>query len=99
METRKMKTLKGWLTGGILTAVMIFGTTMAKADPGIIFGNTGDGNGGGQTCQNGNGGIIFGDAGIIFGSTGIIFGGIIFGSTDDNGCTSDSGNSGLLISD
>jgi hypothetical protein len=88
MEKREMKTLKGWLTGGILAAMLLFASVPAKAD-GIIFGSAGDT----PTCNN-NSGIIFGTTGIIFGSTGIIFGGtgIIFGAADTtgdntNGCT------------
>ena len=87
-----MKTLKGWLTGGILAAVLIFGSTVANA--GIIFGATDDGS---TQCSSdgGNGGIIFGATGIIFGLTGIIF-----GSTDTSQCSSAANaNGGLLISD
>ena len=80
-----MKTLKGWLTSGVLLAVLLLGSSVAKAD-GIIFGLAGDS--GSNTC-NDNGGIIFGATGIIFGfsQTGIIFG---LSGTDDNPCTENS---------
>ena len=84
-----MRTLKGWLTGGTLAAILICGSTVARA--GIIFGT-----GAADTSQpcvtkadagiifgKSNDGIIFGKSsdGIIFGKDGIIFGkdGIIFG--------------------
>lgn len=96
-----MKTLKGWLTGGILASVLIFGSTVAKA--GIIYGVAD--NGSTNQCSSdtgGNGGIIYGVTGIIYGLTGIIYGatGIIYGVTDTSSCSSaTNANGGLLISD
>ena len=102
-----MKTLKGWLTGGILASLLIFGATVANADPGIIYGVAAPAPTG-QPCSsdNGNGGIIYGATGIIYGITGIIYGatGIIYGATGTGTCaaaTPATGRtkSGLLISD
>jgi len=90
-----MKTLKGWLTSGVLLGVLLLGSSVAKAD-GIIFGFAGDS---GSTTCNDNGGIIFGATGIIFGltQTGIIFG---LDGTDDNPCPQSTlAKGGLLISD
>ena len=87
-----MRTLKGWLTSGVLLGVLLLGSSVAKAD-GIIFGVAG----GGSTTCNDNGGIIFGATGIIFGfsQTGIIFG---LKGTGDGSCT-ENNLGGLLISD
>jgi hypothetical protein len=87
MEKREMKNIKGWLTGGTLAAVLLFGSTFAKADPGIIFGVADSGTSTDRTATKAttvtrnDTGIIFGKDGIIFGKAGIIFGitGIIFG--------------------
>ena len=84
-----MKTLKGWLTGGILAAMLLFASVSVKAD-GIIFGAAESDT---QTCNTSDG-IIFGVTGIIFGATGIIF-----GASDDTGCTAERTNNGLIISD
>ena len=88
-----MRTLKGWLTSGVLLGVLLLGSSVAKAD-GIIFGLAGDS---GSTTCNDNGGIIFGATGIIFGfsQTGIIFG---LDGTGDSSCT-ENNLGGLLISD
>ena len=98
-----MKTIKGWIPAGLLVAVMLFGSTVAKAGDGIIFGVADT-----QQCtqQSASDGIIFGlTDGIIFGvasSTGIIFGyadtGIIFGAANTTGCTSTS-RTGIMVSD
>lgn len=98
-----MKVLKGWLPTAALVAVILSGTTIARAN-GTIFGLTGDGP---QTCTvNSNSettksGTIFGLGGTIFGFTGTIFGftGTIFGFTDTSKSgtifgASDSGNCG-----
>ena len=81
-----MKNIKGWLTGGILAGMLLFGSTIAKADPGIIFGVADTGTTDTTvttttTVAKDDTGIIFGKDGIIFGKDGIIFGitGIIFG--------------------
>jgi len=77
-----MKTLKGWLTSGALAAMLLLGSSVAKADTGIIFGFAGSDSGSDTTtCSD--------SEGIIFGATGIIFGGIIFGAADTpaDGCS------------
>jgi len=86
MEKREMKNIKGWLTGGILAGMLLFGSTISKADPGIIFGVADTGTTTETTVATKDAtvakdGIIFGKDGIIFGKDGIIFGitGIIFG--------------------
>ena len=69
-----MKTLKGWIPTGVLMAIVLFGSTVAKAD-GIIV-NFGDDQR--QPCtvdtkgENVDNGIIVNLTGIIVNFTGII---------------------------
>jgi len=94
-----MKTIKGWIPAGLLALTMIFGTTVAQADPGIIFGIA-QPSSDSTSCSDPSltDGIIFGVA-----NTGIIFGfadstGIIFGSTDQ--CTTTNAMApGIMVSD
>ena len=73
-----MKSVKGWLTTGMMVVMMALGSTIAKADDGIIYGNSYAGD---TTSKDG---IIYGkDAttekdGIIYGKDGSVLG-IIYG--------------------
>ena len=80
-----MKSIKGWLTTGMMVAMIALASTVAKAGDGIIYGNSYAG----DTSKDGiiygkddtteKDGIIYGREGqilgIIYGFCGIIYGG------------------------
>jgi hypothetical protein len=79
-----MKSIKGWLTTGMMVAMIALGSMVAKADDGIIYGNayagdtSKDGIIYGKEATTEKNGIIYGRdgsiLGIIYGYFGIIYG-------------------------
>jgi hypothetical protein len=67
-----MKSIKGWLTTGLMVAMIVLGSTVSKASDGIIYGNPA------AATDTSKDGIIYGKDGIIYGKDGAILG-IIYG--------------------
>ena len=69
------KLFKGWIPTAFLAATLLFGSTVANASDGIIYGRA-DKQAGctADSTEKTNSGIIYGLTGIIYGLTGIIYG-------------------------
>lgn len=75
-----MKALKGWISTGVLMAVIMFGTT-AIVNAGVVYGVKSDDN---QPCtitEKVDSGVVYGFTGVVYGFTGVVYGltGVVYG--------------------